>query len=214
VSTVDTGTAYEKAKLGGRLTLGERPAVLVVDLSYGFTDPTSSLGGGLDAEVAATRTVLDCARALEIPVIFTTIAFQPNMKDCGLWAQKGGGLVELQIGTRWVEIDSRLDPQPDETIIVKKGASAFFGTNLTAILSSQRIDTVVLCGASTSGCIRATAIDLIQFGFPALVPRDCVGDRAQEPHESNLRDIDAKYADVVSSDDAIAYLQQTRAASQ
>ena len=91
----------------------------------------------------------------------------------------------------------------------KKGASAFFGTNLSAILVSQGIDTVVLCGATTSGCIRATAVDLMQHGFPALVPRECVGDRAPGPHEANLFDIQAKYAAVVSAGDAIAYLATT-----
>ena len=89
----------------------------------------------------------------------------------------------------------------------KKGASAFFGTNLSAILVSQGIDTVVLCGATTSGCIRATAVDLLQYGWPTIVPRECVADRAQAPHEANLFDIQAKYADVVPVEDALAYLE-------
>ena len=116
-------------------------------------------------------------------------------------------LGDLQVGGRWVEIDPRLAPREDETIVLKKGASAFFGTNLAAILVSQGIDSVVLCGATTSGCVRATAIDLLQYGFPAMVPRECVGDRAQAPHEANLFDIHAKYADVVSLEDALAYVE-------
>jgi nicotinamidase-related amidase len=91
--------------------------------------------------------------------------------------------------------------------VLKKGASAFFGTNLAAILVSQGVDTVVLCGATTSGCVRATAIDLLQHGFPTLVPRECVGDRAQAPHEANLFDIQAKYADVIDLSDALEYLE-------
>ena len=90
---------------------------------------------------------------------------------------------------------------------MKKGASAFFGTNLVAILVNAGVDTVVLCGATTSGCVRATAIDLLQNGFPAIVPRECVGDRARAPHEANLFDIQAKYADVVGLDEALAYVE-------
>ena len=116
-------------------------------------------------------------------------------------------LGELQIGSRWVEIDPRLEPREEETIVLKKGASAFFGTNLAAILIAQRIDTVILCGATTSGCIRATAVDLLQYGYPTLVPRECVADRAQAPHEANLFDIQAKYADVVSLEETLAYLE-------
>jgi maleamate amidohydrolase len=121
-------------------------------------------------------------------------------------------LGDLQLGGHWVEIDPRLAAGPDETVIVKKGASAFFGTNLAAILISQGIDSIILCGATTSGCIRGTAIDLLQYGFPTLVPRECVGDRAQAPHEANLFDIQAKYADVVSLDEALAYVASVPAA--
>lgn len=202
----DTAKAYAKAKLGQRLIPGRRPGILVVDLTHGFTDSASSLGGDLDQVVASTRELLDVARERGLPIIFTTIAYEPHLKDCGPWLQKGRGLAELLIGTQWVEVDDRLGARPDEPVIVKKGASAFFGTNLTAVLTSQGVDTVVLCGASTSGCIRATAVDLIQYGYPSLVPRECVGDRAKEPHEANLLDIDAKYADVVSLEETLTYL--------
>jgi len=116
-------------------------------------------------------------------------------------------LGDLQLGGRWVEIDERLGRRDDETVIVKKGASGFFGTNLASVLVSQGVDTVILCGATTSGCVRATAIDLLQYGWPTLVPRECVGDRAQAPHDANLFDIQAKYADVVSVEDAVAYVE-------
>ena len=105
-----------------------------------------------------------------------------------------------------MEIDPRLDRREDEPVVLKKGASGFFGTNLASILVSQGVDTVILCGATTSGCVRATAIDLLQYGWPTLVPRECVGDRAQAPHDANLFDIQAKYADVVPVEDALAYL--------
>ena len=198
---------YAAARLGQRVTLGSRPAVLVVDFSCGFTDPECTLGADMSAEVEATRRLLDAVRARGLPVIFTTIGYEPSLKDGGLWLQKVPSLGELQIGGRWVEIDTRLEPRTDETIVLKKGASAFFGTNLPAILVSQGVDSVVLCGATTSGCVRATAVDLLQYGWPTIVPRECVADRAQAPHEANLFDIQAKYADVVSVDDALGYLE-------
>jgi nicotinamidase-related amidase len=198
---------YAKAGLGERVTLGSRPAVLVIDFSCGFTDPSCALGSDLTAEVEATKRLLDVARAKGLPVIFTTIGYDASLKDGGLWLQKVPSLGDLQVGGRWVEIDPRLAPRQDETVVLKKGASGFFGTNLAAILVSQGVDSVVLCGATTSGCIRATAVDLLQYGWPTLVPRECVGDRAQAPHENNLFDIQAKYADEVSVDDALAYLE-------
>jgi maleamate amidohydrolase len=198
---------YARAGLGASVTLGSRPCVLVIDFSCGFTDPECALGSDLTPQVEATRRLLDAARARGLPAVFTTIGFDASLKDGGLWLQKVPTLGELQLGGHWVDIDPRLDPQEGETVVVKKGASAFFGTNLVAVLNTQGIDTVVLCGATTSGCVRATAIDLLQNGYPAIVPRECVGDRAQAPHEANLFDIDAKYADVVALDEAIAYLE-------
>ena len=198
---------YAKARLGESVTMGSRPAVLVVDFSCGFTDPECALGSDLTPQVEATSRLLYAAREKGLPVIFTTIAFEPSLKDGGLWMQKVPSLGDLQLGGHWVEIDPRLGPRPDETVIVKKGASAFFGTNLVAILVSQGIDSAILCGATTSGCIRATAIDLLQNGFPTIVPRECVGDRAQAPHEANLFDIQAKYADVVSLEEALEYVE-------
>ena len=203
----ETREIYERARLGQSVTLGARPAVLVVDFSRGFTDPESTMGSELTREVEATNRLLAAAREREIPVIFTTIGFEPNLKDGSLWLEKAPGLGELIIGSKWVEIDPRLERRDEETVILKKGASAFFGTNLPSILVSQGVDTVIMCGATTSGCIRATAIDLLQYGYPTLVPRECVGDRAQEPHEANLFDIQAKYADVVSAEEASAYIE-------
>ena len=203
----ETREIYERARLGQSVTLGARPAVLVVDFSRGFTDPESTMGSELTREVEATTRLLAAAREREIPVIFTTIGFEPNLKDGSLWLEKAPGLGELIIGSKWVEIDPRLERRDEETVILKKGASAFFGTNLPSILVSHGVDTIVMCGATTSGCIRATAIDLLQYGYPTLVPRECVGDRAQAPHEANLVDIQAKYADVVSVEDALAYIE-------
>jgi maleamate amidohydrolase len=203
----DTGRIYERARLGQSITPGSRPAVLVVDFSRGFTDPECTMGSDLTSEVEATTRVLAAAREKGLPVIFTTIGFEPNLKDGSLWLQKAPGLADLQVGGKWVDIDPRLERAEDEVVILKKGASAFFGTNLPSVLVSQDVDTIVLCGATTSGCIRATAVDLLQYGYPTLVPRECVGDRAQGPHEANLIDIQAKYADVVPVEDALSYLE-------
>ncbi len=207
MSDEQTREIYERARLGQSVTLGTRPAVLVVDFSRGFTDPECTLGSDLTREVEATNRVLAVAREREIPVIFTTIGFEPNLKDASLWLEKLPALEDLIVGSKWVEIDPRLERREDETVVLKKGPSAFFGTNLPSILISQGVDTVVLCGATTSGCIRASAMDLLQYGYPTLVPRECVGDRAQGPHEANLVDIQAKYADVVSVEEAISYLE-------
>ena len=198
---------YERSRLGESVTLGGHPGVLVVDFSCGFTDPECTLGADMTAEIEATKRLLDAAREKGLPVIFTTIGFEASLKDGGLWLQKVPSLGDLQLGGHWVEIDPRLEPRDDETVVVKKGASAFFGTNLVAVLHTEEIDTVILCGATTSGCVRATAIDLLQNGWPAIVPRECVGDRAQAPHEANLFDINAKYADVVSLEQALEYLE-------
>jgi nicotinamidase-related amidase len=211
VSDQQAKEVYAAAGLGQSVTLGSRPAVLVVDFSCGFTDPECTLGADMSAAVEATRRLLDAARGKGLPVIFTTIGYEPSLKDGGLWLQKVPSLGELQIGGRWVEIDPRLEPREDETIVLKKGASAFFGTNLPAVLVSQGVDSVILCGATTSGCIRATAVDLLQYGYPTLVPRECVADRAQAPHEANLFDIDAKYADVVPLDDVLEYVERVPA---
>jgi maleamate amidohydrolase len=203
----ETRKVYERARLGQSVTPGERPAVLVVDFSRGFTDPQCTMGSDLTREVEATSRLLDTAREHGIPIIFTTIGFEPNLKDGSLWLEKAPGLKELIVGGKWVEIDPRLERREEETVILKKGASAFFGTNLPSVLISQGVDTVIMCGATTSGCVRATAIDLLQYGYPTLVPCECVGDRARDPHDANLVDIQAKYADVVSVEEALVYIE-------
>jgi nicotinamidase-related amidase len=208
VSDDEARRVYEEARIGGTVGLRQRPCVLVVDFSWGFTDPGSALGSELSEPVAATKRLLDAARPKGLPVVYTTIGFEESMADAGIWPAKMPALAELKIGSRWVEIDPRLEPQPDDPIVLKKGASAFFGTNLPAILTARRIDSVILCGATTSGCVRATAIDLLQYGYPTVVPRECVGDRAQAPHDANLFDIGAKYADVVSLEQVLAELDR------
>jgi nicotinamidase-related amidase len=206
VSGEDTRQIYERAGIGHRITRGTRPAILVVDFSAGFTQARYATGADLSAEITQTRRLLDVARADGHSVLFTTIAYEPSLRDGGVWLQKMPGMGSLVIGTPQVEIDHRLGRRPDEPVIVKKGASAFFGTNLAALLATDHVDTLIVCGATTSGCVRASVVDAVQSGFPTLVPEECVGDRARGPHDANLFDINAKYGDVVSIEDVIAYV--------
>lgn len=198
------GRIYERAGFGAAVERGSRPAVLVVDLSRGFTEPQFPTGSELSAEVEATRRVLDAARAAGAPVLFTTIAFDEG--ESTAWLRKAPGLAVLAAGSELVEIDPRLAPADGEPVLVKKGASAFFGTDLAERLRALGTDTVVICGATTSGCVRASVVDAVQNDFATLVVREAVGDRAQGPHDANLFDIDQKYGDVVSVDDVVAYL--------
>jgi len=207
VPDADARATYERVGIGGRLPAGRRPALLVVDLCLGFTDPRCSLGADLDAEVEATARLLAAARGRGMPVVFTTIAYDDAELERLLWTRKMPGLAELGARSRWTRLDPRLDRRPDEPVIVKQGASAFFGTQLASVLVSAGVDSVMLCGASTSGCVRATAVDLMQYGWPAIVPRECVGDRAPGAAEANLFDIDAKYGDVVPLGEALEYVE-------
>lgn len=206
----DQRVIYARAGFTGSYRLGTRPAVVVVDLILGFTDPTSRLASDVTGVVRATRRLLDAARTTGAPVFFACLAFEPGLGDAGVWLQKVPSLRSLTIGSRWVDIDPRLDRGADEPVLHKRGASAFAGTPLCSLLAARRVDTVIVAGVTTSGCVRATAVDSMQNGYPTLVPRQCVGDRAEAPHAANLFDIHAKYADVVELPDVISYLQ-TRA---
>ncbi|MCU1619573.1 MAG: Nicotinamidase-related amidase [Modestobacter sp.] len=207
-----TASVYDRAGFGRSVQRGSRPAVVVVDFSYGFTDPRYPTGADLSAPVLATARLLEAARAGGVPVVFTTIAYDPGQIRDLAWLKKATGMAALKLGTRLVDVDERLAPRTDEHLVVKTGASAFFGTALASYLASVRADTVIVTGATTSGCVRATVVDAVQHGYPTLVPRDCVGDRAQAPHDASLFDINEKYGDVVDSDDVLAYLQGLRAA--
>jgi N-formylmaleamate deformylase len=204
-------TAQERADrarggFGSALPRGRRPAVVVVDLALGFTDPQAALGSDLTAVVEATRTLLDVARAVAAPVAFTVIGFAPDLSDLGLWSAKAPGGAGLVRGTRAVELDPRLGQRDGEPVFVKQGASACFGTALVPTLIRWRVDSVILAGATTSGCLRATAVDLFQHSYPVLVAAPCVGDRFAAAHDGALRDLQDKYADVVGLDEACAAL--------
>jgi nicotinamidase-related amidase len=204
---------YARAGFGASVRRGERPAIVVVDLTNGFTDPAEPTGADLSDVVAATAELIEAGRPADVPVVFTTIAYTPAEAGGGpdggavTWLTKAPGMRALREGSRAVAIDDRLPVEPGDHLITKKGASAFFGTGLAALLAGLRVDTVLICGATTSGCVRASAVDAVQSGFSVLVPRQCVGDRAQGPHEANLFDIQAKYGDVVELADALSYVR-------
>lgn len=202
----DTRADYAEKGLGARVGWGERPALVVVDLSNGFTDPSSPLGGDLSSVLGATAELLDACRRNDHPVVFMTVAYKPDFSDAGTFIKKVPALHVLVEGSSMVDIDERIKPLPGEPVVTKKYASAFFGTDVAERLHDLGVDTVVLAGCSTSGCIRASAIDSMQHGFRTIVVEQAVGDRAEGPHQANLFDIDSKYADVVDLAEALSVL--------
>ena len=202
-----TSAEYERKGFSARSGYGTRPALLIVDFIKGFTDPGTGLGGDYSAELAVTANLLAEFRARALPVFFTTVAYEPHLRDGGQFVAKVPALSILVKGSEWVKVDDRIRPHPSEQVVLKKYASAFFDTRLDMELRGHGIDTVVMVGCTTSGCIRASAIDSMQNGFRTVVVQDAVGDRAQTPHEVNLFDIDAKYGDVVSSGEVLEYLR-------
>ena len=198
---------YKRRGFGRPLGFGDSPAIVVIDFIRAFTDPSYDVGSDLDKGVAATFRLLQCARSTNIDVIFTTTAYHEGDREARFFHGKIPALQDLRLGSRAVEVDSRLGPLATETLLVKKFASAFFGTALHSQLTVNRIDTLLITGCTTSGCVRATAVDALQYGFRPIVILECVGDRAEAPHEANLFDIESKYGDVVSLDEALAYLR-------
>ncbi|SCY89990.1 isochorismatase family protein [Rhizobium sp. NFACC06-2] len=197
---------YQSAGFGQPVPRGARPGIVVVDFTYGFTDtlyPTAAIMG---AEIAATRRLTDLARAKGIVVVYTTIAYHPGEVTLLPWLRKASGMAALLEGSRLVEIDAATGIQPGDPVIAKKGASAFHGTALAALLAGAGVDTLIVAGATTSGCVRATVVDAVQSGFNVLVPADCCADRAKAPHDANLYDMHQKYADVTDSADIAEWL--------
>lgn len=197
---------YKSRGFANRVGFGNNPALLIVDFMNAFTDPSCALGSNLDTEVEKTVELLERFRVCGHPVHFTTTAYEDGYASAGVFIRKVPSLAVLKQGSRLVDIDNRLTPKAGETVWEKKYASAFFGTALAAALTAQSVDTLVVVGCTTSGCIRASALDGCQNGFRAIVVRECVGDRSAVAHEQNLADLDAKYADVVGIDEVLDYL--------
>ena len=193
---------------GGRGSPGRRPALAVIDMTLGFTDPDSPLACDLEEPVQNISKLLEVARKVEIPVLYTTVAYRESDKvTAAAFIDKVPALLTLEAGSRWAEIDPRIAPRETEPVLNKLFASAFYGTGLPSALAAAGVDTLIVTGASTSGCVRATAVDALQYGYRPVVPREAVGDRNPDAHEANLYDIDAKYGDVVSVEEVLESLQ-------
>lgn len=198
---------YQQRGFGNKVGFGEKPALLVIDFIKGFTDTSCPLGSNLDAEISATKQLLNLFREKKFPVHFTTTAYDSEMVSAGVFVKKVPNLAHLKFGSSWIEIDDRLAPISGEVVWTKQYASAFFGTALASALSAQKVDTLIVTGCTTSGCVRASAVDSCQHGLRTNVVRECVGDRSASAHESNLNDLDAKYADVVNLEETINYMK-------
>jgi nicotinamidase-related amidase len=191
----------------GALALGQRPALLIVDVVVAYLTPGSPLyDPAFEGALASNERLVASARAAGLPVIFTNVVYQPGGADGGLFYAKVPALSAFQRGSAMGAFPDTLQPTPEETIVSKQYASAFFGTSLASTLAAQRIDSLFITGFSTSGCVRATALDALQNGFIPFVVRDACGDRHPAPHEANLFDLQAKYAEVISEARAIALI--------
>jgi maleamate amidohydrolase len=184
------------------LGLGNRPALILVDLIRGFTDPECPLGSACDDVVEANQELLSVFRDRRLSVFFTTVIYR-NENEARVFRDRVPALNVLEPDSPWVQIDQRLQPLPGEPIIEKRWASGFFDTNLGSRLAELDIDSLVITGLTTSGCVRATVVDGLQFDYRVVVPREAVGDRNQAAHEANLFDLEAKYADVSSLQDVL-----------
>lgn len=185
---------------------GRRPALLVVDFIEGFTNPESPFGGPWDTAVEHTAELLRRAHSRNVPAVFTTVEFDPNDLEENLLIRKAPAVAALARGSAWTSVDHRLPRHPGDIVISKKHGSAFFGTDLAARLIAMQTDTLLIAGCVTSGCVRASAVDASQYGFRPLVVREAVGDRSPLANEANLLDIEARYGDVVSIEQAREHL--------
>ncbi len=177
--------------------LGERPALLVVDMLNSFTDPDSPLGSEAGDVVEANRKLLCAFREKELPVVFTSVVYH-DASQARVFRDRIPALDILEPGTRWVQVDPRLEPAEGEPVIEKQWASGFFKTDLDDFLRGAGADSLVVTGLTTSGCVRATAVDGLQNDFRVVIPAEAVGDRNLEVHRANLFDLNAKYADVLN----------------
>ena len=199
---------YARGGFGQSMPWGRRPALLVIDFVRAYLVPGSPLYAGVEQARADCETLLRAARKAGVPVLHTRVEFQPGGRDGGVFFRKLPALACFEAG-RHPELAAfaeGLEPVDGETVITKQYASAFFGTSLASTLTALGVDTLLIAGLSTSGCVRASAVDACQHGFVPVVVREAVGDRAPGPHEANLFDLQAKYAEVASLATVLEYL--------
>lgn len=203
---------YEKAGYHAPQSRGSRPALLLVDFAQAYFDPDAPLYGGAGCVSARDHAVRlsEAARQAGVPVIFTEVKYQPGGADGGAFYAKVPALSCFDAGRETQRLVDGLAVMPGDLMVTKQYPSAFFGTALAATLHFNKIDTLIIGGVTTSGCVRATCIDSISSGFVTLIAEEACGDRAEGPHRANLFDMSAKYADLVSTEAAIAYMQSCR----
>jgi len=200
----------ERSGFNGSFKLGKRPALVVVDFQKAFTQPAvSPLASACDDVLRTTNSFMSEFRKFG-PIFFTVTGYAAGFVQAGVWIQKCTSLNTLLLDTPACEVDSLLEvKQPADTIIYKTQASAFFGTPFAALLARHGCDSLLVAGCTTSGCIRATVIDSVAHGFASFVVEDCVTDRSARQHESNLIDMQSKYAEVMSSQKLLVQLRET-----
>ena len=199
---------YNKQGFGNRVGFGNKPAVLVIDFINGFADPDTFGGGNIQESVEKTAELLAVARHMDLPIVFTSHVYAEDGSEDGIFNLKSPGLEKLKRGSREVQVVDELEPRPGERILEKHYPSGFCNTDLTGWLAKRGVDTAIVTGCTTSGCVRATVVDAMSNGFRPIVPRECSGDRAQGPHEANLFDIDQKYGDVMSLEEVLDELDK------
>lgn len=197
---------YRKA-YDNRVGFGSRPALLLIDFCQAYFEPGNALYSEVDDAIASALRVRAAARAAGVPVILTNVVYHPSGIDGGRFFEKAMPLKNFVKGSAMGAWGPGLEPFEDELVISKQYPSAFFGTSLASTLTAAGIDSVILTGLTTSGCIRASCIDSMSYGFRTAVVAEACGDRHAAPHEANLFDMNAKYADVVSEAETIAFLQ-------
>ena len=201
----DLTADYAKAGFGGRLPFGQRPALLVVDVVVAYLLPASSLylgPTGAQAVASFARLIAAC-RARGVPIVYTQVVYSAQGRDGGLFYRKVPALRAFDAGSRLGAIPDAIAPQPEDVVVTKQYASAYFGTSLASTLKAMGVDTVLIGGFSTSGCVRASALDTLQHGFAPFVVAEACADRDPRPHEANLFDLQAKYAEVISETEAL-----------
>ncbi|MDE0794366.1 MAG: isochorismatase family protein [Alphaproteobacteria bacterium] len=199
---------YEKQGFGNRIGFGKKPALLIIDFINGFNDPDTFGGGNIQDAIDNTAELLAVARHMDMPVVFTSHVYAEDGSEDGVFNLKSPGLAKLKRGSHETKVVDELEPRPGERVLEKHYPSGFSNTDLTGWLAQRGIDTAIITGCTTSGCVRATAVDAMSNGFRPIVPRECSGDRAKGPHEANLFDIDQKYGDVMSLADVMVELDK------
>ena len=199
---------YERQGFGNQSGFGKQPALLIVDFVNAFANPDEFGGGNIGEVITKTKVLLTKSRLAEIPISFTRVIYAEDGSDAGVFCLKAPGLLKLTEVSHGSQVVDDLAPGIGEYIVRKTQPSAFFGTSLASWLHARLVDTLLVTGCTTSGCIRASVVDAMSYNFRTVVVTDCVGDRAIAPHDANLFDMEQKYADLMTSEEVISKLSQ------